>query len=1056
MSGRSGVISRADRTRGRTELPSLDRLQEDPRAWWRQKGERAAPWGAAVALAVLGLGAWLPGCDNPACVFGGGCNGSGEDPLGENPATIPEDDEWIETGAPRIIDHFPAQGSPVDTHTPVVIVFSESLRPDDSGGLPTSGLAEAFALRAPSGGGTLFANGALVGNGRVLVLFPQNELQAGTTYTITMAEAAVLSDRTGQKVTRPTDGEIGTFSTATNPATVPKLIGSWPRDLATNQGDRAEIAVFFDRNINSGTVNASSFAVSVTPPPAQFDPDVSVLRLGDNDSEPRVFLWRNLDSQGQPAALGQDALVEVTLSPADHKIVDLGGGELEERPFEFRTAPFSAPISAAITSEPSDAIGVADISGPADLAIQVSLAGAQSGDFAVLTMFGTDPDDPTDPPLFALQREMALTAPFDTFTWTAQEIDLLRNSSPVEGRFEDGEVAFAFQVRRDSTLSPVRLLDVDPAEGGVQHPILDTTLPLILGLGPSGGTLSSLRSDVRDVCLVGRASERILLAGVTTLLGNNEITPGIVPPVVGSDPSGLFVAAPVRLGVLAASEQQLDYTLTVYDRAQNSAVAASSPNISTDGFRQVGASGPGTALPGGNVFVEVFEAGSLTPLEGARVHVHQILGGVISAVTASPGITDALGLATVPAAPTRTTMITVDMAGYDLFTFQGVPTSRLSVPLTREGLSTASATGSVGPLDQGGAADLNSLARYVSDSRRTEFAPAFSSVSFCNVGSNPPDYECPYGPLTIVPLRIGAQTAVTTLLPEPTYNTFLAGTFLKTAAIALPRSAVPPGADEVSTIPVEFILDDGGLDPEELPIDVAEHTLFTTDWPGLTAAPVISVEATSPGIPGALTVGRGMVFDDQPPDTWHVLAAYPGSVDATANSYPGDLIGRLVVEGTIDGDLLLAAEVTDAAGNHGRARPRFSLSSGFLAPPPPPILPSNPISVNPGQGFDLTFPDVLPDAVSAPGNGLYRLRLTDSSGRSWTFLLPDPEDVSGPDVRVHLPELGTAFPLVPGDVDCRISAWSWPTFDFSEFLWSDIEREHDLAVYTAVQTFTLP
>jgi hypothetical protein len=37
-----------------------------------------------------------------------------------------------------------------------------------------------------------------------------------------------------------------------------------------------------------------------------------------------------------------------------------------------------------------------------------------------------------------------------------------------------------------------------------------------------------------------------------------------------------------------------------------------------------------------------------------------------------------------------------------------------------------------------------------------------------------------------------------------------------------------------------------------------------------------------------------------------------------------------------------------------------------------------------------------------------------------------------------------------------VSGWSWPTLNLARFLWTDIEREHDLFVHSTVQTFTLP
>ena len=58
-------------------------------------------------------------------------------------------------------------------------------------------------------------------------------------------------------------------------------------------------------------------------------------------------------------------------------------------------------------------------------------------------------------------------------------------------------------------------------------------------------------------------------------LGDNGPDPADPPPVVGSSPAGLFVAAPVVLpatgGIVPPSSLPLSFTITVYDRALNAA-----------------------------------------------------------------------------------------------------------------------------------------------------------------------------------------------------------------------------------------------------------------------------------------------------------------------------------------------------------------------------------------------------------------------------------------------------------------------------------------------------
>ena len=1019
------------------------------------------------ALLLLAIAAALPflgACDNPACVFSAnGCNGtSGGGSVGSNPASVPVDGEWISPASPSVLAALPPDNVVAGSHTPVVIVFSESMSPvigtstpPPTGVPPPAGLQSAFQLTTTNGAPIPFSSGALTGNGRVLVLATSVALPANSTFSLVQDTGSLVADRTGQELTGPVGGLFGSFTIPAVDPTNPIVVTTWPQDQSTSQSGKTEIVVVFDRPIDPSTIDTDSFAVTVDGTPPVNNPPPHALDLG-NGADNRVWVWQSVDAQGHPVDLGESANVTVTLSPLGHQIRDTTGGNVAAQNFKFTTAAFPAPLSAAITSVPNDAIGIDEISGPADLAVQVSLAGAQAGDFLTLTMFGGNPSTPINPPLMALRREVALVAPFDSFTMTADEVDLLAGTSPVKGRFADGPVAFAFQLRRGSVSSPVTLLDVDATTVGVQSPTLDTVPPHVVVLGTAGASVTTLRSDVRDITIFGRASEKVTKALVTTALGDNEATSGVVPQVVGSSDDGTFVAAPIRLGVVDPANLPLDFTLTVYDRALNSGVVQSSPTDPLDGFRQLGASGPGNPLPGGNVTVEVFDAVTLAPIPGAQVFVHRERLGAVGAVNAVPVLTDANGLATLAAASTGTTIVTVRRDAYDLFTFQAVPTSRVSVPLSATGLTAGHVTGTVGPIDSSDATDLNTYTRAATDSRRIEPTDPFAPVASCTPTGGPTEFECPFGPIDVRPGRVGAESAVTVRFPS-SLGTYSPLTFLKTASLALPVPSVPPGGSSVTNVPIPFLLDDGTLDPEELPIDAPGQTLSTDLWPSLQGAPEITVEATSPGLSGTVIVGRGVAFDASPPvGSFVVRAAYPGDADGIQD-FPGDRLGSLVVAGTIDPDLFIGAEVADAAGSRAGARPRFSLSTGFLEPPALPVLAANPIAPNSGgEALDLTFPDVLSDAVSPPGRGIYRVRITDSAGATWTLYVPDPPDAAGGNVVVHLPDLGGVFPLASGPAAIAISGWSWPGLDLSRFLWTDIDREHDLSFHLVAQTRSLP
>jgi hypothetical protein len=1039
----------------RGHVPS-DRTRAD-----RTPGDRTLPDLLLTTTAALSLflgTLLLGGCDNPACVFSAnGCNGtSGGGSVGGNPASVPADGEWISPATPSVLAALPPDNIIAGSHTPIVLVFSESMSPEaGSQTPPPAGLQTAFQLTTTNGAPIPFSTGALVGDGRVLVLATSIPLPANSTFSLQKQVGSLVVDRTGQELSGPVGGVFGSFTIPQVDPPTPKVVATWPQDHATNQSGTGEIVVVFDRPIDPTTVDTDSFAVTVGGSTPANNPPPRAADLG-NGPDNRVFVWQSVDAQGHPVDLGESASVVVTLSPLGHQIKDTTGAIVAAQNVSFTTAAFPAPLSAAITSVPNDAIGIDQISGPADLAIQVSLSGAQAGDFLTLTMFGGNPSTAVNPPLMALKREVALVAPFDSFTMTADEVDLLQGTNPVKGRLADGTVAFAFQLRRGSVSSPVRMLDVDATTAGVQSPILDTVPPQVFSLGATGTSFAAMRSDVRDVVLFGRASEKLTKALVRTALGDNETTSGVVPPVAGSTDSGTFVAAPVRLGVVDPANLPLDFAMTVYDRALNSAVVQSSTTDPTDGFRQLGASGPGTALPGGNVSIEVFDAVTLAPISNAEVYVHQELLGAVTAVNAVPVLTDVNGLATLAAPASGTTIVTVRKTSYDLFTFQGVPTSRVSVPLSAIALPAGHVTGTVGPISSSEATDLNTYVRAATDSRRLDTADPFNAVASCTPTGGPSDFECPFGPFDVRPGRIGAESAVTVRFPT-SLGTYSPLTFLKTAAVALPLPSVPPSGNAVTNIPIPFLLDDGTLDPEELPIDAPGQMLSTDNWPTLQGGPEITVEATSPGLSGTLIVGRGVAFDASPPaGAFVVRAAYPGAADGIQD-FPGDRLGSLVTNGTIDPDLFIGVEVADAAGSRAGSRPRFSLSTGFLEPPAVPVLAANPFAANSGgEALDLTFPDVLPDAVSPPGRGIYRVRISDSTGLGWTLYVPDPPDAAGGNVVVHLPDLAGVFPLASGPAGVAIAGWSWPGLDLSRFLWTDIDREHDLSFHLVAQTRSLP
>ena len=993
-----------------------------------------------LALSLLAAAAsWLPGCDNPACVFGGNCFGSGPTgALGTAAASVPADNEWVSADAPTVTRAIPNGTTPVDSRTPIVVVFSESMA--------TSGMPTLFVLQDSTGAPAPTVT-ALVGDGRVLLLLPASALTAEESYTLKYNPNAHVQDRNGQALVIPTETQVASFSVAATDPNTPKLVTTWPPDAATNQGGKGEILAIFDRPMDELTLDSTSFHVQVGGADLATPIEPLVLTLaGGAAQDTRVVRWRNVDASGAPLALGLNAAVTVELSPNGNPILDTDGSQLPHTTFGYHTAAFASPLTAAITSEPSDAIGIDAISGPENLALQVSFDGAQSGDRLGIFVFGTEPDVVQSPKLICLARTVTLTAPYTDFTLTAAELNLRSSSSPLKARFADGDLHFAFTLRRGTSESPVTLLDVDSTTSGVQPAVLDTTPPTLLGLSTSGTVSATYRSDMRDLVVIGRASESLRAASVTCTLGDNAGGGSTPPTVAGSGASGLFVCRPVPLGVLDPAQQPLAFELTIYDRALNH----SGPLNSS--FTQIGACGPGSTGYT-EIAVRVFDAESRAPIANALVHTHEwddLSGGVFSIADL---VTDANGYVLMPASIVGArNILTVDAAGYELFSFDGVTVDRVDVPLHPLSQAGATVEGTV----TSASPQIALYTNLVADSRLSEPGPVFEPVNTCGYDPTAQLFACPYDPYPIQSRRLGAQSAFAVFEP-PSVLLYTAAGFLKAATFEIPVAPASPGASIVNDQAHRHLLDAAGLDPEEAAIDGPAVLLTTGAYASAVTDPVVSIEATSPGMPGTIVVGAGKAWGTGlPASTFAVRAAYPGSVDGIADD-PDDQLGSYVQQGTLDADLRLRMQIEDIEGNVGGVRPRLSASPVAEDLPAPPALGAIPMELDLfGTAYAFSFTDVLPDALGEPG--LYRIVLTDGSGGRWVIWTTDPPDANGPEAQVHLPFVGTGltFPLAPGDLGCRISAFAWPTLDTANFLWSDVEREFDRFAHSTLLTVTPP
>jgi hypothetical protein len=1075
---------------------------------------------APALVALLALGA----CDNPACVFGpGNCQvDPGTDGLLGGEASIPVDGAWIRDSAPLIEAVFPV-GQTVHPESPIALRFSETMD------LATLQGAFRVVNSGELGSLPLVTTSLLVADGRLLLLFPATAMPDGGEIQIIFQDQNGARDLTGEPLAVEADAVVGSFSVAAEPPTEPRLVTTWPPDGVADASSRTDIVAVFDRRMKTAAFAGAGWQVTVDGAVTVPDPAPSPVNLSPISGVPvpdtRVWRYRRVDESGNILPYLKEAQVELLLSPAGAPLLSQDDEPLDQTTISFSIPSFAAPLELVLASLPTDAIGIANLTaGDArELRLSVDLDGAAAGDQISIFAFGTSLA--VEPEFAAVRSDFVLPSVADPLIVTLAQTPLVLTAEPPAAIFADGDLYLAVRQRRGNIITPIRVIDGDLQLPGTQPVVLDTVRPTLTELTLPGGGADQFLSDLRDLTLTGTASEEVRAVNVTVFgypdpkseLSNVPSEGDPFAPVVGARSNGLFIAAPVALGLVDPQPTtrgaahpldvpRLDYSFRIFDRALNS----NGPEI-VGTYRQYGALGgtpldlddpifdpedplfdPGSVL----VTVEVVDRRTLVPIVGAAVVSARYAGDDLPPEDVQWTSTDANGQATFPHLGLDT-VLTVDAPGFDLFTWHGVATDWVGVTLRPVPQPLAATVGTV-VAGSAAAQDLlpdSDLLFF--DSRRPEGATLAFQEMGCTVdpftGLNP---LCTFGPEPIRARRLGAVTGL--LGDFATADSRLPiAEVLKGFDLVLPVAAVAPGSSSATDLSIDKVLASlDGVELDDLPTALStdltfgavdnvvgaaldEQNLF--DDPTFVGVPTVVVEARLPGIDRPVVVGPGRSF----PIPGGTLMAPGALAFGCEGIYGGELEERLEALGGFEERLHLSVTVRDVDGNRATSRLRFAefpLPMGpteDLRPPLVSILLEPPeAAVLPAGSFELTYNDCLTTLyrVVYDVDGLNHLRLVDSQGRSWDLYRPDQttpgagsnDEADDPRTILALTALdaGLTAPglgLTPGPIQATVGLHAWKDddvdplegFSAERFLWSEIPLQSLLDSLSRGYSFTL-
>ncbi len=1001
-----------------------------------------------------------PSCDNPACVFGeGSCQvlpGGGVNALA---STFPATGETVLPGGPRVTNVFPSGAA--HPESPIVVVFSESVSPESVDG--------AFVLVSAGLGSTAQPQESLIGDGRVLILIPP-PLVPGQTYELTYSEEGAIRDLSGAEAVLANGAVVGSFSVDAEPDDVPKVLMTWPFNGATNVSTITQVVTVFNRIVFIPSISGDSWELMINGADPTVDdlPSALVINTGIGSGgqavpDSRVWMWESLDPvTDQRVTLGEIAVVDLQLSKEGSKIITPSGPGIESfematTDISFTTADLSAPRLASITSTPNDAFGILNLTMMNELEITVDLeVGTAEGDVLEIFLVGQNPDGTESGiPFISRQREVTLTLGTNSTFVREPEVQLVKTTAPLTAQFLDGDIGIGFALRRGEQRTAMRVVDVDLTTAGVQDARLDLQAPEFISLFGEDDEEVELFTDLLEFSVAGVASEKPNAVWVELEIGsitydNKDAMGDPAPPVATSSSNGTFIARPVFPGQVGDHMPSV-FRVTVYDRALNA-----SEVVSFD-YTQRGGSGPGTGPPAGaDVNVVVYNAATLQPVSGALVisQGYDPGGAYDATFGAQTGVTNTFGYALMPTVGSGEPVFTVQANGYDLFTFQGVPNTRLEIPLTPIIVPANQLLVTAGLSSAGAALSSSFIHNFLADSRSILPGPTIEEADTSSYNSLLDETGCTFGDANVVRgTEIGLVTALSTKDPAnlDLVAEFSPQTYLLAFELNYPRKPITehPLVDGI-LITVDDFLSGAGVDPEDVPQGTAAQVFeepinYATDFPNLVGTgPTVTVEALTYGLRGMMTMGLGLAYENVGRARWDIRSSY---------SAKGKAGGDFATDRMIEDERLLRVEIVDASGNRSGARQPMSAQTGTLTPPQVPGLITTVVN---GPSYDLTCKNVLidggnPSAVA----GLYRTLLVDSTGRQWHIWTLDAQD--GVDITTHVPPIDLAaggVGLTDGLITSYTDAWGWDGFDPENFLFSDIARRHIQFASSGALSFT--